>query len=210
MNVYRLTRPWTLTLKQYSFIGTKTKRSDVLRFSRFNFFLGDLIQPLCTYRTRFNYWWLIIYYWWLISIISFLNSVKAIGLIEKLAQVFCNESAPFQHLDTCIRFPSLAPILAPMFTPQSDQADFVQMYSLVIDRLKKGIIFIMIIRNNHVYSGHTTLAFSLLSKFQVHQFAAHCNEDELGEMIFCIGIKGSTELYLINFQGIWLFWLREN
>lgn len=44
----------------------------------------------------------------------------------------------------------------------------------------------MIIRNNHVYSGHTTLAFSLLSKFQVHQFAANCNEDELGEMIFAL------------------------
>ena len=76
------------------------------------------------------------------SVTSFSPCARvAIGLIEKLAQVFCSDSAPFQHLDTCIRFPSLAPILAPMFTPQYDQADFVQMYSLVIDRLKKGKLY---------------------------------------------------------------------
>ena len=62
----------------------------------------------------------------------------AIGLVEQLAQVFCVQSAPFQHLDTCIRFPSLSSILAPHFSPQADHDDFVVMYKMVIERLNKG------------------------------------------------------------------------
>ena len=83
--------------------------------------------------------------------------------------MFCNRLG--QHLDTAIRFPSLAPILAPYFSPQPDSADFIKMYSLVMERLNRG---------------HTALAFSLLSKFQVGQFAASCAEGELNKLIFAI------------------------
>ena len=65
------------------------------------------------------------------SVTSFSPCARiAIGLVEKLALVFCSQSASFQHLDTCIRFPSLASILAPHFLPQTDSPDFVQMYSI--------------------------------------------------------------------------------
>ena len=88
-----------------------------------------------------------------------------------LTFVKLKKSAPFQHLDTCIRFPSLASILAPHFSPQADHADFVVMYKMVIERLNKG---------------HTTLAFSLLSKFPIRQFAETCTDDQLAEMIFSL------------------------
>ena len=45
------------------------------------------------------------------------------------------------------------------------------MYSLVMERLNRG---------------HTSLAFSLLSKFQVGQFAAACEEEKLNKLIFSI------------------------
>jgi hypothetical protein len=63
----------------------------------------------------------------------------------------------------------LAPILAPYFTPQSDSKDFCEMYGLVVDRLNRG---------------HTTLAFSLLSKFQVGEFSTNCSEEDLNKLIF--------------------------
>ena len=70
------------------------------------------------------------------SVTSFSPCARvAIGLVEQLAQVFCVQSAPFQHLDTCIRYTSLASTLAPHLSPQADQGDFVQMYKMVIERL---------------------------------------------------------------------------
>ena len=95
----------------------------------------------------------------------------AISLVEKLAQTFCAQTASFHHLDTAIRFPSLAPILAPYFSPQPDSEDFSKMYSLVMERLNRG---------------HTTLAFSLLSKFQMSHFAAQCSENDLNDVLFSI------------------------
>ncbi|CBY36070.1 unnamed protein product [Oikopleura dioica] len=91
-----------------------------------------------------------------------------VDLVEKLAGMFCSETASFRHLDVSIRYPTLAPILAPYFHPNAQHDDFGEMYTLVMQRLNRG---------------DTSFAFSLLSKFNISEYAARCDENQVTDLI---------------------------
>ena len=106
-----------------------------------------------------------------------------VDLVEKLAGMFCSETASFQHLDVSIRYPTLAPILAPYFHPNAQQDDFGDMYTLVMQRLNRG---------------DTSFAFSLLSKFNISEYAARCDENQVTDLISTLksglfSLAGDTE-----------------
>lgn len=94
-----------------------------------------------------------------------------VDLVEQLAGMFCAATASYKHLDVSIRYPSLAPILAPYFHPNPQQNNFGEMYTLVMQRLNRG---------------HTSFAFSLLSKFKISEYAARCDEESVDDLILTL------------------------